>query len=189
MAVNRHGLSTTIFKRTQTSSADASNVIYEYEGEFRTAQERNLLKTKGPLHLESDRVKKTMSIVPLAIAHAIVDKSSTTQTDRHLRVVNLMDVSGADRMQPLIVVCRANDVWESESVVTICSEPAFSYLKQSLERKLGVNLVFFKKVGDVIVHGCTDEYTYDHCLMKLDSFTVEEVDRTARAAVFAVEFV
>jgi hypothetical protein len=133
-----------------------------------------------------------MSVVPLAIAHAFVDKKSTSVKDGRLRVVNLMDMSGADRMQKMMVVCRREDIRIQNGVdVTIDSDPAFKYLQESLMRKLDVGVVFFTlgEPSDPILHSSTEEFAYEYCLLVLDSYQLMEVDSTARAATFRVCFI
>lgn len=131
-------------------------------------------------------------MVPLAIAHAFIDKKSTTFRDKTLRVVNLMDRSTNDRMQPMRVVCRREDVQISDKDVHITSDPAFMYFTTAIERKLGVGIVFFQ-VEDAsvvpIVHSSTEEFSYEYCVIELDTYEIMEVDPTARAAMFRVRFV
>lgn len=134
-----------------------------------------------------------MSVVPLAIAHAFVDKKSTSFKNNRIRVVNLMDRSSNDRMQPMHVVCRREDVRISENgEVVIASDPAFAYLTNSIGEKLGVGVVFFQldlPVVEPIVHSSTEEFSFEYCIMELDMYEILEVDRTARAATFRVRFV
>jgi hypothetical protein len=133
-----------------------------------------------------------MSVVPLAIAHAFVDKKSTSFANHRVRVVNLMDVSGADRMQKMLIVCRREDVRISNgSDVSIDSEPAFLYLKDALMRRLGVEVVFFvlHEPNEPTVHSSTEEFAYEYCLLEVDAYEKVVVDPTAKAAVFHVRFV
>lgn len=132
-----------------------------------------------------------MSVVPLAIAHAFIDKKSTSFANHCVRVVNLMDMSGADRMQKMLIVCRREDVRISDADVTIDSDPAFMYLKDSLMRKLGVEVVFFVLSGSVepVVHSSTEEFAYEYCILEMDAYERIVVDQTAKAAVFHVRFV
>lgn len=132
-----------------------------------------------------------MSVVPLAIAHSFVDKKSTTFTNNRLRVVNLMDTNCTNRMQKMVIVCRREDVRIDNLDVTIDSDPAFTYLKNSFERKLGVGVVFLslKEPCEPIVHSSTEEFSFEYCLLEVDAYEIIEVDKTARAAVFRVRFV
>jgi hypothetical protein len=103
-----------------------------------------------------------------------------------------MDMSGADRMQKMLLVCRREDVRISDADVTIDSDPAFTYLKDSLMRKLGVDIVFFvleTVVAEPVVHSSTEEFSYEYCMLEMDTYERIVVDQTARASVFHVRFV
>jgi hypothetical protein len=132
-----------------------------------------------------------MSVVPLAIAHAFVDKKSTSFANHCIRIVNLMDMSGADRMQKMLIVCRREDIRISDADITIESDPAFTYLKDSLQQKLKVDIVFFSlsEPSEPIVHSSTEEFAYEYCLLEVDTYEKIVVDCTAQAAVFRVRFV
>lgn len=135
-----------------------------------------------------------MSIVPLAIAHSVLDKHSTKVSDRTIRVVNLMELDpNADRMQPMLLLCRAEDIRVDGRTLTIDSDPAFTYLNQSLQRKLKVQAVFYTlREGtptQPILHSSTEEFAFEYVLVKISDYDVLAVDETARAANLLVEFV
>lgn len=134
-----------------------------------------------------------MSIVPLAIAHSILDKHSTKISNRTIRVVNLMELKNVDRMQPMLLLCRAEDIRVDGRTLTIDSDPAFTYLNQSLQRKLKVQAVFYTvREGtpiQPILHSSTEEFAFEYVLVKISDYDVLAVDETARAANLLVEFV
>lgn len=134
-----------------------------------------------------------MSIVPLAIAHSILDKHSTKISNRTIRVVNLMELKNVDRMQPMLLLCRAEDIRVDGRTLTIDSDPAFTYLNQSLQRKLKVQAVFYTvREGtpiQPILHSSTEEFAFEYVLVKISDYDVLAVDETARAANLLIEFV
>ncbi len=135
-----------------------------------------------------------MSIVPLAIAHSILEKKSTRITNNTIRVVNLMEVNpNTDRMQPMLLLCRAEDVRVNGTTVTIDSDPAFRYLNDALERKLKVQTVFYSvregSPSDPIRHSSTEEFAFEYVLVKISEYEVLTVDETASAANLKIEFV
>lgn len=135
-----------------------------------------------------------MSVVPLAIAHAFIDKKSTSFVNNCVRVVNLMDMSGADRMQKILIVCRHEDVRINNLDITIDSNPAFRYLQDSIKRQLGVALVFFSLTEPIvpIIHSSTEEFAYEYCLLELDTYRLDTYkieDVSARSATFHARFV
>lgn len=135
-----------------------------------------------------------MSIVPLAIAHSVLDKHSTKVSNRTIRVVNLMELDpNVDRMQPMLLLCRAEDIRVDGTTVTIDSDPAFKYLNDALHRKLKVQAVFYTiRAGtplEPIRHSSTEEFAFEYVLVKISEYDVLTVDETARAANLLVEFV
>lgn len=136
-----------------------------------------------------------MSIVPLAIAHSILNKHSTKFSNHTIRVVNFMELDpNADRMQPMVLVCRSEDIRvDGARNVTIDSNPAFRYLNDSLERKLKVGTVFYTisegTPTEPVVHSSTEEFAYEYVLVKILTFEILKVDETARAANLKIEFV
>lgn len=135
-----------------------------------------------------------MSIIPLAIAHSILEKHSTKFSNHTVRVVNLMELDpNVDRMQPMVLVCRSEDICVDGLSVTVDSNPAFRYLNDSLERKLKVGTVFYTISEGTptvpIVHSSTEEFAYEYVLVKILTFEILKVDETARAANVKIEFV
>ncbi len=135
-----------------------------------------------------------MSVVPLAIAHSFVDKKSTKFEGNKMRVVNLMECRpGVDRMQEMLLVCRTCDIRVDGRDVTIDSNPAFMYLNEAVQRKLGVQAVFYVLADgcstDIIRHSSTEEFSFEYALLAIGDFEIITVDQTARAVQFLVRFV
>jgi len=135
-----------------------------------------------------------MSIVPLAIAHSILNKKSTKVTNNTIRVVNLMELDpNTDRMQPMLLLCRAEDIRVNGTTVTIDSDPAFTYLNNALMSKLKVQTVFYSiREGtstDPVRHSSTEEFAFEYVLVKISEYEILTVDETARAANLQIEFV
>jgi hypothetical protein len=135
-----------------------------------------------------------MSIVPLAIAHSFLDKKSTKISNSTIRVVNMMEHDpNTDRMQPMLLLCRTEDVCVNGTTVTINSDPAFTYLNNALERKLKVQTVFYTVSEgsplEPVRHSSTEEFAFEYALVKILEYEILTVDETARAANLKVEFV